>query len=159
MLKRVRSEPVKPRQEPKEPRPPTQGEIMLAAKPGEQEEKIKDFAASMDIYLNDNILKSMAKGASVSVEGVTYRARADGALYRVQHSAITTEGIYERAEYLIGLLRQDNKLMHKQLDELKKGSCKRCGDTLPGDKTGCCLQGDTACWQTQGYKKLMLDTL
>ncbi|AOF14799.1 hypothetical protein BB936_10270 [Yersinia enterocolitica] len=68
-------------------------------------------------------------------------------------------GPYERAEYLIGLLRQDNKLLHKQLDELKKSSCKRCGDTLPGDKAGCCLQGDTECWQTQGYKKLMLDTL
>ncbi|EPS8491406.1 replication endonuclease [Yersinia enterocolitica] len=68
-------------------------------------------------------------------------------------------GPYERAEYLIGLLRQDNKLLRKQLDELKKGSCKRCGDTLPGDKAGCCLQGDTECWQTQGYKKLMLDSL
>ncbi|AJJ01834.1 putative bacteriophage protein gp46 [Yersinia pseudotuberculosis IP 32953] len=68
-------------------------------------------------------------------------------------------GPYERAEYLIGLLRQDNKLLHKQLAELKKDSCKRCGDTLPGDRDGCCFQGDTACWQTLGYKKLMLDTL
>ncbi|WP_145551619.1 hypothetical protein [Yersinia mollaretii] len=68
-------------------------------------------------------------------------------------------GPYERAEYLIGLLRQDNKLLRKQLDELKKSSCKRCGDTLPGDKAGCCLQGDTECWQTLGYRRLMLDTI
>jgi hypothetical protein len=66
---------------------------------------------------------------------------------------------YERAEYLIGLLRQDNKLLHKQREELKKGSCKRCSDTLPGDKAGCCLQDDAECWQTQGYSRLMLTTL
>ncbi|WP_073991455.1 replication endonuclease [Yersinia mollaretii] len=100
MLKRVRSEPVKRRTETKESRLPTQGEIMLAAKPGEKEQKIKEFAASMGIYLNDNILKSMAKGASVSVEGVTYRAGIDGALYRVRHSAVTTEGIQARIECL-----------------------------------------------------------
>lgn len=100
MLKRVRSEPVKRRTETKESRLPTQGEIMLAAKPGEKEQKIKEFAASMGIYLNDNILKSMAKGASVSVEGVTYRAGIDGALYRVRHSAATTEGLQARIERL-----------------------------------------------------------
>ncbi|MCW6623674.1 hypothetical protein [Yersinia ruckeri] len=63
---------------------------------------------------------------------------------------------YDITEYLTGLIRQDNKLLHKQLAELKKSSCKRCGDTLPGEKDGCCLQGDSACWQTMGYKKLML---
>ena len=66
---------------------------MLAAKPGDKEQKIKEFAASIGIYLNDNSLKSMVKGASVSVEGVTYRAGTDGALYRVRHSALTKEGI------------------------------------------------------------------
>ncbi|WP_427228054.1 replication endonuclease [Yersinia enterocolitica] len=100
MLKRIRSEPVKPRQEPKKPRPPTQGEIMLAAKPGEKEQKIKDFAASIGIDLNNNILKSMAKGASVLVGDITYRAGMDGALYRIQHSAITKEGIQARIERL-----------------------------------------------------------
>ncbi|WP_261370080.1 replication endonuclease [Yersinia aldovae] len=100
MLKRIRSELVKPRQQPKKPRQPTQGEIMLAAKPGEKEQKIKEFAASIGIDLNNNILKSMVKGASISVEGVTYRAGTDGALYRVQHSAITKEGIQARVERL-----------------------------------------------------------
>lgn len=66
---------------------------------------------------------------------------------------------YELTEYLIGLIRQDNKLLHKQLVELRKSSCQKCGDTLPGDPAGCCMQGDSQCWQTAGYKKLMLITL
>jgi hypothetical protein len=66
---------------------------------------------------------------------------------------------YEVTEYLIGLIRQDNKLLRKQLADLRKSSCRKCGDTLPGDPGGCCMQGDSACWQTSGYKKLMLLTL
>lgn len=65
---------------------------------------------------------------------------------------------YEVTEYLIGLIRQDNKLLHKQLANLRKSSCGKCGDTLPGDPDGCCMQGDSACWQTSGYKKLMIST-
>lgn len=66
---------------------------------------------------------------------------------------------YEVTEYLIGLIRQDNKLLHKQLANLRKSSCGKCGDTLPGDPSGCCMQGDSQCWQTSGYKLLMLKTL
>ncbi|QLH62768.1 hypothetical protein [Serratia symbiotica] len=66
---------------------------------------------------------------------------------------------YDVTEYLIGLIRQDNKLLHKQLAELRKSSCGKCGDTLPGEPGGCCMQGDVQCWQTTGYKKLMLATL
>lgn len=66
---------------------------------------------------------------------------------------------YEVTEYLASLIRQDNNLLHKQLAELRKSSCKRCGDTLPGDKSGCCLQGDTECWQTLGYRRLMFKIL
>ncbi|MBW5829166.1 replication endonuclease [Yersinia kristensenii] len=100
MLKRIRSEPVKPRQKPKKPRPPTQGEIMLATKLGEKEKKIKEFAASIGIDLNDNILKSMAKGASVSVGEMTYRAGSDGALYQVHRTATPVEDIKARFERL-----------------------------------------------------------
>ncbi|EKN4865403.1 TPA: replication endonuclease [Yersinia enterocolitica] len=100
MLKRIRSEPVKPRQKPKKPRPPTQGEIMLAAKPSEKEQKIKEFAASIGIDLNDNILKSMAKGASVLVGDITYRAGTDGALYQVHRTATPVEDIKARFERL-----------------------------------------------------------
>ncbi|HDL7480986.1 TPA: hypothetical protein PXN71_004226, partial [Yersinia enterocolitica] len=100
MLKRIRNEPVKPRQKPKKPRPPTQGEIMLAAKPGEKEQKIKEFAASIGIDLNDNILKSMAKGASVLVGDITYRAGTDGALYQVHRTATPVEDIKARFERL-----------------------------------------------------------
>lgn len=63
---------------------------------------------------------------------------------------------YDVTEYLTGLIRQDNKLLRKQLADLKKSSCVKCGDTLPGDQVGCCMQGDSKCWQTRGYKKLML---
>jgi len=66
---------------------------------------------------------------------------------------------YELTEYLIGLIRQDNQLLHKQLADLRKSSCGKCGDTLPGEPGGCCLQGDSECWQTLGFKKLMLSTL
>lgn len=66
---------------------------------------------------------------------------------------------YAVTEYLLGLIRQDNKLLHKQLAELCKSSCGKCGDTLPGEPAGCCMQGDSQCWQTSGYKKLMLTTL
>ncbi|EOU3080266.1 hypothetical protein ACNVFV_004556, partial [Yersinia enterocolitica] len=100
MLKRIRSEPVKPRQEPRKPHPPTQGEIMLAAKPGEKEQKIKDFAASIGIDLNNNILKSMTKGASVLVGDITYRAGTDGALYQVHRIATPAEDIRARFERL-----------------------------------------------------------
>ncbi|HFQ7289864.1 TPA: replication endonuclease [Yersinia enterocolitica] len=100
MLRRIRSEPVKPRQETKKPRPPTQGEIMLAAKPGEKEQKIKEFATSIGIDLNDNILKSMAKGASVLVGDITYRAGTDGALYQVHRIATPVEDIKARFERL-----------------------------------------------------------
>lgn len=48
---------------------------------------------------------------------------------------------YDVTEYLIGLIRQDNKLLHKQLAELRKSSCGKCGDTLPGEPGGCCMQG------------------
>ncbi|TBU69806.1 hypothetical protein AB4I13_11070 [Serratia marcescens] len=37
---------------------------------------------------------------------------------------------YEVTEYLIGLIRQDNKQLHKQLAELRKSSCGKCGGTL-----------------------------
>ncbi|MGX8140940.1 hypothetical protein ACWUZV_05345 [Serratia marcescens] len=66
---------------------------------------------------------------------------------------------YEVTEYLIGLIRQDNKLLHKQLAELLKSSCGKCGDTLPGEPGGCGMQDDTQCWQSTGYKSLMLSTL
>ncbi|NYA43235.1 hypothetical protein HZI31_07955 [Serratia fonticola] len=66
---------------------------------------------------------------------------------------------YEVTEYLIGLIRQDNKLLHKQLTNLRKSSCGKCGDIPPGDPNGCCLQGDSKCWQTSGHKKLVLKTI
>lgn len=100
MLRRIRNEPVKTDQQPKKTRPLTQGEIMLGAKLGEKEEKIKDFAASIGIVLNDNILKSMAKGASVSVDEMTYRAGSDGALYQVHRTATSVEDIKARFERL-----------------------------------------------------------
>ncbi|HGH9530628.1 TPA: replication endonuclease [Yersinia enterocolitica] len=100
MLRRIRNELVKTDQQPKKIRPLTQGEIMLGAKLGEKEEKIKDFAASIGIDLNNNILKSMAKGASVLVGDIAYRAGTDGALYQVHRIATPAEDIKARFERL-----------------------------------------------------------
>ncbi|MFV8800243.1 replication endonuclease [Yersinia enterocolitica] len=100
MLKRIRSESPKPRNQQKTTRKPTQGELMLAAGLGEREHKIKEFADSIGIDLDNNILKSMAKGASVSVEGITYRAGIDGALYQVHRKDVTAESVMDRVERL-----------------------------------------------------------
>lgn len=100
MLRRIRNEPVKTNQQPKKARPLTQGEIMLGAKLGEKEEKIKDFAASIGIDLNNNILKSMAKGASVLVGDIAYRAGTDGALYQIHRTTTPAEDIKARFERL-----------------------------------------------------------
>ncbi|WP_145558021.1 replication endonuclease [Yersinia aldovae] len=100
MLKRIRSESPKPRNQQKTTRKPTQGELMLAAGLGEREHKIKEFADSIGIDLDNNILKSMAKGASVLVEGITYRAGIDGALYQVHRKDVTAESVMDRVERL-----------------------------------------------------------
>lgn len=100
MLNRIRCEAAKPRKKPTKPRQPSQGELMLAADLGEKEFLIKDFADSIGIALDNNMLKSIAKGASVTVEGTTYRARTDGALYVVRNLTTSATDIKARFERL-----------------------------------------------------------
>jgi hypothetical protein len=56
---------------------------------------------------------------------------------------------YDLPEYIALLIRQDNLRLKEQLAEMGKQRCGKCGDTLPGDPNGCCLRGETVCWQTK----------
>ncbi|MEX9891314.1 hypothetical protein AB7W78_12825 [Providencia rettgeri] len=61
---------------------------------------------------------------------------------------------YEQSEYIQLLIRQDNERLEKQMQELEKTHCKKCGDKLPVSE--CCLSGDSACWLTNGHNEFSL---
>ena len=63
---------------------------------------------------------------------------------------------YDMDEYITMLIRKDNAELQTQLAEQAKRACGRCGDILPGDSSGCPLQGEAACWQTHGWKETKL---
>ncbi|WBL72397.1 replication endonuclease [Serratia liquefaciens] len=54
------------------------------------ERQIGSFAESIGFSLDACILKSMARGATVTIDGQRYRARADGCLYQQTTPAATT---------------------------------------------------------------------
>ncbi|SQI37418.1 Uncharacterised protein [Serratia plymuthica] len=54
------------------------------------ERQIGSFAESIGFSLDACILKSVAKGATVTIDGQRYRARADGCLYQQSTPAATT---------------------------------------------------------------------
>lgn len=61
---------------------------------------------------------------------------------------------YEQSEYIQLLIRQDNERLQKQLQELEKTTCLKCGDKLP--VTECCLSGNSTCWLTYGHNEFSL---
>ena len=61
---------------------------------------------------------------------------------------------YEQSEYIQLLIRQDNERLEKQMQELEKSNCAKCGDKLP--VTECCLSGDSKCWLTNGHNEFSL---
>ncbi|MCC3733695.1 hypothetical protein LLS47_12230 [Rouxiella badensis] len=63
---------------------------------------------------------------------------------------------YGMDEYITMLIRKDNAELQAQLAEQAKRTCRRCGDTLPGDPAGCGLKGEGACWQTFGWQETKL---
>lgn len=63
---------------------------------------------------------------------------------------------YGMAEYIALLIRKDNGELQAQLSERGKRKCTRCKDALPGDPSGCPLQGEAACWQTFGHLETKL---
>lgn len=64
---------------------------------------------------------------------------------------------YEQSEYIQLLIRQDNERLQKQMQELEKNTCAKCGDKLP--VTECCLTGAAECWNTKGWQELKLDVI
>ncbi|MEY0514431.1 hypothetical protein AB7315_13635 [Providencia manganoxydans] len=61
---------------------------------------------------------------------------------------------YEQSEYIQLLIRHDNERLEKQMQELEKNTCTKCGDKLP--VTECCLSGDSKCWLTNGHNEFSL---
>ncbi|EPE4163461.1 hypothetical protein ACSILI_001640 [Yersinia enterocolitica] len=66
---------------------------------------------------------------------------------------------YDLPEYIALLIRQDNQRLKEQQAELGKQRCGKCGDTLPGDPSGCYLRGEAACWQTKGINSLLISAV
>lgn len=64
---------------------------------------------------------------------------------------------YAHAEYIALLIREDHYRLNKQLALIQKQTCKKCGDTAPGEPSGCVCIGDSDCWQTHGWRKLLLN--
>ncbi|KAA0547784.1 hypothetical protein F0327_25335 [Citrobacter braakii] len=59
---------------------------------------------------------------------------------------------YTENELLGLLIRQNHAEYRKQLLQLSKTPCKKCGETPP--VSSCPCAGDSQCWATRGYQKL-----
>lgn len=61
---------------------------------------------------------------------------------------------YELNEYITMLIRIDNAQLKRQLEELNKRNCGRCGDQLPVME--CVCDVEEACWVNRGWHELKL---
>lgn len=61
---------------------------------------------------------------------------------------------YDMTEYIALLIRQDDARMRNQIKRISASKCSKCGDALP--VKSCIMLGDTQCWVTSGWKKLIL---
>ncbi|MDE9437392.1 hypothetical protein KKI95_16010 [Xenorhabdus bovienii] len=61
---------------------------------------------------------------------------------------------YEVNEYLTLLIRMDDRSLKRQIDQLQKQQCEKCGGSLPVAE--CCFSGEAACWNTLGWHELKL---
>lgn len=61
---------------------------------------------------------------------------------------------YDMAEYIALLIRQDDARVHNRIKRLSASKCSKCGEQLP--VKNCILSGDSQCWITAGWKKLIL---
>ncbi|MEQ9887626.1 hypothetical protein ABRP55_13855 [Pectobacterium zantedeschiae] len=61
---------------------------------------------------------------------------------------------YDRDEYIQMLIRQDDARVKLRIKAINKQQCGKCGDVMP--VSNCCMQGDSACWVTNGWKSLAL---
>jgi hypothetical protein len=59
------------------------------------------------------------------------------------------------ANELVGLLiRANHAKLEKQIANLNKTTCKKCGESLPVAE--CVFSGDSECWVTNGHKALSI---
>ncbi|MCG3462652.1 hypothetical protein L7G72_12465 [Xenorhabdus bovienii] len=61
---------------------------------------------------------------------------------------------YEVIEYFTLLIRMDDRSLKKQIRQLQKQHCDKCGESLPVAE--CCFSGEAACWNTLGWHELKL---
>lgn len=61
---------------------------------------------------------------------------------------------YDESEYIQMLIRKDDASLKREIFELAKRCCDKCGERLP--VTECCLDGDSTCWITKGWHELQL---
>lgn len=61
---------------------------------------------------------------------------------------------YELSEYIALLIRQDDARVRTRIRRINASKCSKCGEQLP--VKNCILSGDSQCWITAGWKKLIL---
>ncbi len=61
---------------------------------------------------------------------------------------------YDMDEYIQLLIRQDDARVRQRIKSLSKQRCGKCGESLP--VTECCMQGDSTCWNTNGWHEIKL---
>ena len=61
---------------------------------------------------------------------------------------------YDMAEYIALLIRQDDARMRNHIKRISTTKCSKCGDALP--VKSCIMSGDSQCWITTGWKKVIL---
>jgi len=61
---------------------------------------------------------------------------------------------YDRAELVALMIRKYHAELLATQEELSKRQCGNCGDQLP--VTDCCMDGDSKCWITNGWKSLKI---
>lgn len=61
---------------------------------------------------------------------------------------------YDESEYIQMLIRNDDARLKREIVELSKRCCGKCGEQLP--VANCCLSGAAECWNTKGWHDLSL---
>lgn len=62
---------------------------------------------------------------------------------------------YDESEYIQMLIRNDDARLKRDIEELSKRCCGKCGERLP--VANCCLDGDSECWVTRGWHGIKLE--
>ncbi|UPY96249.1 DUF1064 domain-containing protein [Pectobacterium sp. 21LCBS03] len=97
------------------------------------------------------ILKRAGEVLWYRFEGVKLRL-ADNTFYTPDFAVMTASGTIEMHE--VKGYWQDDARVKLRIKAISNQQCGKCGDVMPVDS--CCMQGDSACWVTNGWKKFLL---